>query len=230
MTGADNSIQPEELFKVSSVYPFVEWGILLSRNSQGKNRFPSTRWMDDLAIQNEGFLNLSGHLCGAYVREFLMGSDRCVGEIGAIWKFFSRIQINTHGIKHDWDKDGLLGLLEKHSDKEFIFQYDNANTEILNALSGTANISTLFDLSHGAGILPSEWPQPITGVKCGYAGGLSPENVKAQIEKIESIGGDKGTWIDMETHIRSAADTIFDLDKVKAVLSICEPKIYKVSA
>ena len=81
--------------------------------------------------------------------------------------------------------------------------------------------STLFDMSHGAGILPKEWLAPIDGVRCGYAGGLSPENVVSQIKLIESKVGNYELWIDMETQIRSNADQQFDLGKVVAVLESC---------
>lgn len=221
MTGADNSIAPEKLFEITRKYPFVEWGILVSRNSQGNNRFPSKLWMDKLALEKY-YLDLSCHLCGTYVKEILMGSTRFINELGDIWKRFSRVQINTHGIHHQYDKHGLIQVLTEHSDKEFIFQYDNVNKQIVDAVSPSCkNISALFDLSHGAGILPKEWVKPLEGIKCGYAGGLSPENVQQQIKLIEQKVGDGEIWIDMETQIRSNNDQQFDLVKVEKVLEIC---------
>lgn len=226
MTGADDSVTPADLFKISKTYPFVEWGILVSRNSQGKNRFPSLEWMDKLAKENMALerINLSCHLCGAYVKEFLMGSDRFVKEIGPLWAHFKRVQINTHGVAHQFDKKGLIEILNKYHDKEFIFQYDNVNTKLLApAGESKAHIATLFDLSHGTGVSPLKWPTPIQGVKCGYAGGLSPENVAAQLTNINyaNRSGVNDIWIDMETHVRSDNDLRFDLDKVEQVLKTC---------
>jgi phosphoribosylanthranilate isomerase len=106
--------------------------------------------------------------------------------------------------------------------KEVIFQFDGVNELLLKtAIQKELNCSTLFDLSHGAGVLPESWPKPIEGLRCGYAGGLSPDNVEQQIEKLHSLVGDYFLWIDMETHIRSDSDSKFDLDKVRSVLNTC---------
>jgi len=224
MTGADDQTQPHLLCALSIKYPFVEWGILLSR-TKGRPRFPKVQWMEELenAMFLEVNMNLSGHLCGAYVRELLMGDTDFVEEIGNLWHYFQRIQINTHGIEHPYDKDALIDALSRFPEKEFIFQYDNANTRILDEVvaSGRVNVSTLFDLSHGAGVLPGKWPSPIEGVKCGYAGGLSPINVREQLDLIEARVGNRDIWIDMETRVRNCDDR-FDLNMVESVFISCE--------
>ncbi len=225
MTGADDSISPKDLFSISERYPFVEWGILVSRNSQGNNRFPSKSWMDELAElvkRDNPEMKLSCHLCGRYVNEVLLGSDRFADEIGKIWSLFKRVQINTHGIKHPFEREAVVDL--KSFNKEIIFQFDGANKTILDiAISGGVDCSTLFDMSHGAGVLPKEWLIPIDGVRCGYAGGLSPENVFEQVKLIESKVGNYELWIDMETQIRSDSDQRFDLEKVVSVLESVKP-------
>lgn len=226
LTGADDSIKPERLFELSEKYPFVEWGILLSRNSKGSKRFPSARWLMELEALNstwyESEPQWSGHLCGSYVREILMGNMKFVSEIGQAWDIFQRVQINTHGSPHEYDAQEMFEAM-KATDKEFIFQYDNENTVILmDAVENDVNCSTLFDLSHGAGVLPSNWPQPLTNIKCGYAGGLSPENVEDQIKKLNETIDNVEIWIDMETHLRSDNDKLFDLYKCEKVLSICQ--------
>lgn len=111
----------------------------------------------------------------------------------------------------------------KELDKEIIFQFDGANRPIIDlALEKGVNCSTLFDMSHGAGVLPKEWLVPVEGIRCGYAGGLSPENVVEQIKLIESKVGDYELWIDMETQIRSNNNQQFDLGKVVSVLESCQ--------
>jgi hypothetical protein len=224
MTGADDSTDPKKLVLLSKKYPFVEWGILLSRRSVGNNRFPSLNWMNNFAelVRAESLdVMLSGHLCGTYVNEVLTGSGRCTEEVGKLWQLFKRLQINTHGAKHQFDRDAFD--LMKGFQKQIIFQYDSANTVMMNlALNAGVNGSALYDMSHGAGVLPKAWLEPINGVYCGYAGGLSPDNIKEQLELIESKVGDNTIWIDMETHVRSSDDSVFDLEKVVSVLEICE--------
>ena len=88
------------------------------------------------------------------------------------------------------------------------------------AVGAGVNCSTLFDLSHGAGVLPEQWPKPLPGIRCGYAGGLSPDNIKEQLTLISAAVGDTPIWIDMETHVRSNNDRLFDLGKVEQVLKV----------
>jgi hypothetical protein len=227
MTGADDSVTPSHLLEISRQYPFVEWGILVSRNSQGNNRFPSLEWMDRLSLINfGGKMNLSCHLCGQYVKEILMGGIRFTDEIGNIFHDVNRIQVNTHGQPHNYSVIEMATAMRRLYQKEIIFQYDQVNTEILtHALRNGVNCSTLFDMSHGAGVLPKEWPFPIADVKCGYAGGLSPKNIEYHLGLIKEKVGDNEIWIDMETHIRSNHDQQFDLDKVVEVLEKCKPFI-----
>src|SRR5262245_5353667 len=80
-TGADDSIEPEDLAEISKQYPFVEWGILFSKSQQGTPRCPSERWLRKFAavmIQNPA-AQLSAHLCGRWVREFVLNGDYSFG-------------------------------------------------------------------------------------------------------------------------------------------------------
>lgn len=235
LTGADDSVSPDNLWLLSRKYPFVEWGILLSRNSTGMDRFPSKRWLDRLLAcygEQPYKMKLSAHLCGGFVKEILMGDKRFMDEIGDVWAIFRRVQINTHGQFHSHEFDFLMDALEYGFPREFIFQYDDVNKKILMDVAAAPErqirYSTLFDLSHGAGVLPEEWPDPLPGIKCGYAGGMSPSNVEEQIKIIDhkTDNPEREIWIDMETHLRSKRTTqigdFFDLDKCAAVLNITE--------
>lgn len=224
MTGADDSIRPEELISISKKYPFVEWGILVSKSSMGHRRFPSLEWLKTLealkVVYGDG-LKLSCHLCGRWVSDILVGNIEFVDFISRdVWAIFDRVQINTHAEHHKHTLEAF-NILAAHREKEFIFQYDNVNTSFVDtAKKANVNFSTLFDLSHGVGLLPKFWPDLLEGVKCGYAGGLSPNNLEAQIKLIEEKAGNTPIWIDMETHVRSNNDMLFDLSKVVECLDI----------
>lgn len=225
LTGADDTVQPQQLFELSNYYPFVEWGILLSRNAAGGPRFPTQRWLAQLAnleMDNYGFeMHYAGHLCGAFVREILMGDLSLRNKIGGSWGIFDRVQINTHAQPHDFNAPNMVTALHRE-EKEFIFQHDGVNEAILPSVTGGLTCSTLFDLSHGAGVLPAEWPRPLPGVKCGYAGGLSPTNIREQLDRIAAQAGDAEVWVDMETHLRGSNGQTFDLGKCREVLEICK--------
>jgi hypothetical protein len=176
-------------------------------------------------------MDLSGHLCGAYVRELMAGVGGFITSKHDLdytyWHMFSRIQINYHGEPHK-SLPGMVELLKFWKNKEYIFQCDNVNTDLLmEAHNAGVNCSALFDLSHGTGSLPSEWPMPLEGIKCGYAGGLGPDNLEEQIKLINENTKGRKIWIDMETKVRSNSDQLFDLDKVKECLRIAEQYVNK---
>lgn len=226
ITGADDSVAPQKLVDISAQYPFVEWGILVSRKSIGKPRFPSADWMSklaDLKIANPR-LKLSMHLCGAYVREFLVGDGKFItDELQRIHPMFQRIQLNTHGEPHEWNADAV-SMFMRVMRQTFILQYDNVNTDLLETLRKNfpevTNIETLFDMSHGAGIAPSEWPKHLDFVRCGYAGGLGPDNLEREMLRIQDASFQKDVWIDMETKVRTADDSALDIRKVLECLNI----------
>lgn len=150
-------------------------------------------------------------------------------DICTVWNIFDRVQINTHGQPHEIDTAKIVEAVAANQSVEFIFQNDGQNSAIIlpEVKDFVDNCSTLFDLSHGAGILPEKWPAPIEGLKCGYAGGLSPENLRDQIVNIEIASGGNDYWIDMETHVRSNDDKLFDLAKCEICLEIASEFVDK---
>lgn len=89
-SGADETVDPKQLAEISKEFPFVEWGILLSRKAP-KPRYPDHAWRSELA-RLPG-LKLSGHFCGAYTRNFLKKGEIPIEEIGPLWESFKRIQV-----------------------------------------------------------------------------------------------------------------------------------------
>lgn len=233
ITGADNGTQYTDLLNLSEKYPFAEWAILIKGGKSadiGSPRWPSYNWISGLApIAHR--LRLSLHLCGRYVNEILDGNiDFIATDLAPIWQMFNRVQINTHGIPHSFNQNSMIELMKLYPNKEFIFQYDNENSDILLAAHRNGvNCSTLFDLSHGAGVSPSQWPDLLPGIKCGYAGGISPENIVKECIRVSEKTGEIETWIDMETHVRSNNDKVFDLTKVESCLSQAQPFVKELT-
>lgn len=231
VTGADDSVSPRSLIEIAEEFPFVEFGILLSKNQLGCTRFPSADWLLALQVVCNSLpkfgLNLSGHICGRWVREILLGrwpDDEFTELLGPdFYDLFGRWQLNTHGVAHEWRPEFISSLERRPG--TMIFQYDRANNEMLKAAieSGAENIAALFDLSHGAGELPDFWPGLLPGISCGYAGGLSPENVHHQCTQIQLSVRDASIWIDAETHLRMESGRFFDLNKVTEFLRAAQP-------
>jgi hypothetical protein len=232
ITGADDFTSIDEMHKISEEFPFVEWGILVMPDRFGRPRYPSLDWIKSL-IKNNAGLKLSLHLCGGYVTNVL--TEPAIGlpaEHGLDWSVFKRMQINTHGEATYFHESRMLTLMKGMNQAygtEFIFQYDNVNTAVDVASRAGIICSALFDLSHGVGRLPSQWPEPLETIRCGYAGGLGPNNLTAQIRLILDKTGDIPIWIDMETHVRSEREdlgtNILDLFKVQMCLNLAKPFI-----
>lgn len=214
ITGADDSISPKDLIPLQRSYPFVEWGILVSYMSP-RYRFPTETWIR--ALRGITDLNLSCHVCGRWVRD-LCREGVIATELMEILPMFKRVQLNFHAILHTIDTEKFISALRQMSGKQIIFQLDNVNNDILKtAQEADINAVPLFDTSGGAGILPEKWPDPVS--YCGYAGGLSPENVTDQLRRIHEVAGNSDVWIDVETKVRSENDAKFDLHKVRMFLA-----------
>lgn len=244
ITGADNSTTPESLALLTEKYPFVEWGILVSSSYRdaGGSRFPSHDWIRRLQRITAGMeISLSLHVCGHWVRELLMGNSY-IPEF--MLSGFQRIQLNFHAERTPCDPRLCYNALLSLGAPQFIFQIDgatgNAHLESVTAEydgDGRAiDAVPLFDISGGAGILPTEWPKPqymnndVDHCYHGYAGGLGPENLAAQLPLIGEAAGNTRIWIDMETRVRSADDKKFDLAKVSRCLDIASPFVKAVSS
>jgi phosphoribosylanthranilate isomerase len=225
ITGADDGTSVEEMLALSRRYPFVEWGILVSKRHEGSPRFPSRKWMVALVEaampdKETELLNLSTHICGAWVREMFVGKMDWTA-LPMVASVSQRVQINTHAEEHVSTRR-MMDTLEQRSEAQFIFQWDGVNDHLIYAAKACAlNVAALFDTSGGAGVLPEKWIAPADEFPCGYAGGLGPDNVLAQIAKIEAVCA-KPYWIDMERRVRTQDDSALDMDAVRSVLEQAE--------
>lgn len=227
ITGADDSILPVDLLPLSKDFPFVEWGILLSKKKAGDPRFPSYKWMTELARLTLGWGKFSGHLCGRWVRDLVLdGVHSFLDEQPGIEQMFQRFQLNFHGEPHEEAREKFFHLIGVDDRRQYIFQLDGVNNQLYREAHHTRpviDIVPLFDKSGGIGLTPEEWPEAEPGMYNGYAGGLGPDNLEVEIQRIAKVAGNEHVWIDMETKVRSGDDKQFDLDKVRRCLEIAAP-------
>jgi hypothetical protein len=245
VTGADDNTDIDNMVEVYDEYPFVEWGILLSREQIDGNRFPSFDWMRDLyniSSQEDRFFNiggwtckkqfpLSGHICGSWVdqiqkvgwKNFFNSLDRNMKNIFAM---FSRLQINLHGETPKVTDEFYNGFYDpSFVGKQIIIQESGESKDIVERLRlRGVNATLLFDNSHGAGVLPGGWPDRNVPGYIGYAGGLGPKNVAEEIPKIEKSSGDEKIWIDAETKVRDGVGDL-DMNLTRELLKKSEPFI-----
>ncbi|MBU2265085.1 hypothetical protein KJ784_02785 [Patescibacteria group bacterium] len=227
VTGADDSVRPDELIPIVERYPFVEFGILLSKKQQGGNRFPSRDWLEELYLlwRDKKFI-LSGHLCGKWVRDLCLGEPSFFEDFGYTWEMFERFQLNFHAEPHSIDCDKLCKILrERFDSKSIIFQMDGVNEGAYHSLVARWGVYVfpLFDRSGGAGLVPKAWPkQHSVAAYCGYAGGLAPANLQKEMGRISEVA-DGPIWIDAETLLRSEDNTVFQTETVYRFLEVARP-------
>jgi hypothetical protein len=220
ITGADDSTDIEWMKAMSKEYPIVEWGILVSATGAGSPRFPSMTWLDDLRRLGDKTMDLSLHVCGRWVR------DICAGNWGPLLQSvehnlfaYRRVQLNFHGYQHLLEAeffDAARVITEAHL-VQLIFQLDGVNDLLRDNVCVGIDAVPLFDLSGGTGVVPDAWPDQTPGVYSGYAGGLGPDNIHVEIDRIRQVANGR-IWIDMETKVRTADNQALDPDAVESVL------------
>ena len=110
-----------------------------------------------------------------------------------------RIQLNTTDYSRKFDPKGLVALISQQKDQEFILLWNERMTREIGILKQTgAKFSLLFDGSNGTGIEPNAWHTPTyNDIPNGYAGGLGPDNITKNLDKINAIlPKNRPTWID----------------------------------
>lgn len=230
LTGADDNTDILAMSVLSEQYPYVEWGILLSNSKSGNSRYPSLNWVRRLASNKTAGMNCACHLCGSWARDVLQSSFSFMNNDFAEI-LFNRIQLNFgsqlgsilanqafwNGI--NWVDPGKSILLGGHWTDRHRFWSDKLHLY---------SVCPLFDMSGGKGKSPDLWLKPFEQPSgqplfCGYAGGLGPENIVAELARIETVVGDAEIWIDMETKLRS--EDKFDLGRCEEILKAVKPWI-----
>lgn len=216
LTGADDTTDPKELARLSEQFPFVEWAILSSSKAAGKGRYPTDAWVERFGWECPN-VNRALHLCGADVDAFIAGDAAIMHKLAR----FDRVQLNFNHRRAPKDLEAIARRSEDLA-QSIIVQHNNANIDACAALiESMSNLHVLYDASGGRGKSPDAWQPPIKNIFCGYAGGLGPDNIKAELERISAAVGKGGYWIDMEGKLRDAEDK-FSIAACEAVLSLVD--------
>lgn len=237
ITGADENIKPSELVALSKRFPFVEWGILFSKQRQGNEpRYPSIDWIKKIMCKKK--LKLAAHLCGGYAKSVIIGDYNPLMEIHNILssKNMESIQLNFKSTNVETDIDKFMFLTNNmFLHKNIIFQLRNDESDDFafdvnerKMKNNECGISGLYDKSGGTGKVIDHYPvfDKKLIATLGYAGGINPDNIESVLKNIQNAAiTDQSTWIDMESGVRT--DDKFDLEKVEVCLKIAVKYINK---
>jgi hypothetical protein len=218
LTGVDESVSIRDLREISEQYPFIEWGVLYSHSTSGVPRYPSLAWIKKF-ITAVPSIKKALHICGQEaVDEFFDLNKKT-----ALHFEFDRIQINKSYLEEKYFPSTIRTAVSRNRPTEIIFQFTEKDQGLKDILQGVGNPSFLYDESRGAGIIPQEWKTPLYGFKCGYAGGLGPENLEILLPLIERASLSNNYWIDVETKLRT--NDKFDANKCRRVAEIVQQHI-----
>lgn len=198
-TGVDSRTHAADIWRLQE--RGAELAVLVSAKPEGRPRYPDM--VLDAILDEMNPKKTAIHICGREAHRRLMD-----GAYDHLLLKVDRVQINGQV-----SAPYLRRLCQRHTGIEFITQISEANAPLLEVKQ--MNHSLLVDGSGGRGIAPSEWVYPVTTKPVGFAGGLGPHNIRAELPKILQASRE-GAWIDMETHIRT--DDWFDASKAEDVL------------
>lgn len=194
LTGADERTDVHALASLDA-----EIGFLYSVQLEGREpRYPRMKWIQEAAsIMRRPAL----HVCGGAARDLLLTGKLQVG-------LFQRIQVNG-GIS----RGEIVQLCDLYPKCTIVTQYrGELNDWAVAAVPLHDNHAVLVDASGGTGLSPSVWTHPDTLKPVGFAGGLGPDNLLVELQRIAEVARD-GWWVDMETKLRT--DDWFDMYKAE---------------
>lgn len=226
ITGADENTDINEVVKITKEYPFVEWGILISSNKAGSDRYPQKEWIKkfmDQLFQECQTPNISFHFCGAISRDIIIGKidvNRWYQHI-KYFEYVKRFQINVNTRNTPPEYDSMAQLLHSWSKHgQPIIQHNKANVTMWAELVSRGIFpNVLFDASGGRGTYIRTLPSPIPGLFCGFSGGISDYNIDIILRKLNELDGI--CWIDMESGVRDENNKLV-LNRVRHVLKQCK--------
>ena len=188
----------------------IEFGILLSPKKKESPRYVSEKTRERFTRYLYPH-TLAFHLCGGYSRMVLEHNWLELGD-AINFDLINRVQVNTL----ERSAVGIVTLQQfsAHIGKPVIMQWSGNNFPYF------AELSLLQDNSGGRGIKEERWisrlyTSPLVPARpAGYAGGLGPDNIRAELPAI--VSASKGNfWIDCESSLRT--DDWFDQDKAEAM-------------
>ena len=216
----------DDIINLGKKYPMAEFAIQ-AHPSKFSAYMPRYVWFDTLmhaAKMNN--INLAMHVNAEWRTEICHGIIPY--EIKRMWDLrrangspvIGRVQININGGKESFRfyAKRVADIIRAYPDTEFIFQYTPKQRKRLNRLNDqNVPFAMLFDASGGCGVLPDTWRAPVyKNHKMGYSGGLSPENVVDNLNKINLVlPANYNTWIDAEGKLKDPDTKQFDIARAE---------------
>lgn len=226
-SGANESTEISSLLAMMKKYPKAELGIQMSGK---KASFGTARywWFQDLCREihiQKLEIPVALHINSDWVEDFCQGN--CASELLGMLHYMQsygktcvrRVQLNFKiGREKEPNMKKMLNLMREFPFYRFILSYNQANESYIKELyNRRVRFDCLYDGSFGEGVMPDTRLAPPFGedVFQGYAGGLSPENVRQELDKIaQVVPEDREIFIDAEGKLKGE-DGKFSTEKAE---------------
>ena len=206
-TGVDAHTELARLTAIGTRYPHVEFAVLVGSRTcrAGGNRYPGPATVREFRRRaTAAHVRCAIHLCGCYSRAVMKQEWTAPFSLQAA--SFDRIQVNSS--RYDMTAVAAFARLAQ---KPVIVQWRTLHLHMR-----VPGIQFLYDESGGRGRNGlKSWP--LRSRFGGFAGGLGPENIRQAVGYVRMTAR-KGSWLDMETGVRT--NDWFDLDKVEEVIDV----------
>lgn len=244
ISGADKNTDVDEMRRLSAEYPFLEWALLAGGHREiERPRYPSDATLDAMMGAAQ-----AAHLCGDAMRDVMLnGRIEMLRRLGRM----RRIQLNAAGNLNAYATPIRCTMTQAYAEPALraaptIIGQVMGITDLtgLETIANAFDVQPFFDASGGRGRILSDddilryadmargWTREHPNAVVGFAGGITPENVRSVVERIiKAYGGP--FWIDMESGVRTSGRENEDrlrIDLVERVLDLCEPFVRTVSA
>lgn len=233
-SGTNEFTDIKELVELMHEFPLGEIAVQVSekQSPKGGARIEWVRELSAYLNENNTAINAALHVNRTWVEELCRGivvpELQDLLELRDIYELplFKRIQLNfklgRDAVREDCD-DTLVAL-QHHIKRRFILSYNESNARLVRQLYLLGlRFDCLFDSSFGAGIAPDSRTAPVfTDILQGYAGGITPDNVAAELDKIakavENSPAIGNVYIDAQKGLEDE-QTHLSLDKCHQYLS-----------
>ncbi|MCV9964698.1 hypothetical protein OIU34_22670 [Pararhizobium sp. BT-229] len=224
-TGVDSRTDLGRVAELSAAYPFLEFGVLLSRTPEDKDpRYPVFSEIERIVEILAGKSKLALHVCGRAVGEFVREPEAGTAFAGRDIEALIEAGIGRVQLNFNFERAGLsLGELDaaiRRTQAHVITQHFPSNNAVTCGITAP-NHHVLYDASGGRGVVADGYARPFAGKYTGYAGGIGPENAVDRATAIQAVIGAESVWIDMENRIRT--DGYLDLGKCETVAASIAP-------
>jgi len=238
MIGANENLPVQDIVDFLHAYPMAEIGVGVSR---GKGACGTPRFDYVMSLLHEYNAKYIPGKTGTVALHINgNGKDGADGWPAVVSRggfpaslitmmCFPNMSIQLNHLGYDFAKEGAQCLAESYflwQNSRLILSYCSKTADYVRAFMTAMGAKSkhdlkwdiLYDASFGGGKMAQQYAAPLyPGIRQGYAGGLGPDNIEAELEKIRAVQINQNAeiWIDAEGKLRNQDKKTLDLAKAE---------------